>query len=213
MFVRIRAAAISCAVLVLLALAAPAAMADLFYNFESGRGHNGESIGSQLSGLRFSDGIGFADITSYWYSFSSDTGSVTMNGEYYMSGNVAAAVLNGAPQARIDFTSGGASYFSVGYSSEFDFSIVGFDQEGNELGSVTGPASVRSNGAWGLKYLTLNCAGMSYVSLCGEPGYWCIDNLSTDAAVPEPSAFVSVAFALSAFGLGRLRSRRVSSAG
>jgi hypothetical protein len=204
MFVRIPAAAACFAVAVLFALIASPVLG-AGSDFESGVGHNGESVGTTQRGFAFSDGVCFTDINSGWYRFTSDTGRVTEDGEYFISGSAAAAVLNGAAQARIDFTRGIASYLTLGYSSQFALVLDAYDSAGHFLGSSTGTPNVLSSGGTGLAYLTVRGNAISYVLVSGDAGTWCMDNLTTDAPIPEPTPLITLTVALVALGSWRRR--------
>ncbi len=169
-------------------------------NFESGLGQNAVPIAARIPGLSFStllgDDVYFADINSAWYSVTSDNGKVYEEGNYFVSGDVAAYLMDTADSARISFPYGTASYFTVGYSSEFPFVLEAYDTSGSQLASATGPANTRNAGGTGLLYLTVSRPDISYVLLHDQGGYWMIDNISTDAAIPEPSSVLTLVFGL-----------------
>ncbi|MCX6374722.1 MAG: PEP-CTERM sorting domain-containing protein [Armatimonadetes bacterium] len=186
------------------------AHADTLCNFESGLGHNFEAIGNSLMGLSFSTVSGgevrYADINSGWYSVKSDNGKVYADREYFVSGDVAAYITDLSDKAKVAFTSGPASYFTVWYSSEFPFIVEAYAASHQLLASVTGPANTKSKGGAGLTYLTVSSPGIAYVLLHDEGGYWLMDNISTDAPVPEPSSLLALASGLA--GLGGVAFRR-----
>jgi hypothetical protein len=191
----------------LLLLAALPGAAQINCNFESGLGHNGQDIGTSITGLSFSTTTGgsvlFADINSGWYSVTSDNGKVYGEGDYYVSGDVAAYTPNLSDRAKVSFTYGTASYFTVGYSSQFAFILEGYDSGGNLLAATTGAPNTKSQGGTGLAYLTVTHSGISYVVLHDQGGYWMMDNISTDAPVPEPTSIVVLLI-----GLGGVVARR-----
>ena len=192
----------------ILALLPPSAYADTTCDFEFGLGHNAQAIGSIL-GLVFSTttggGVLYADINSAWYSVTSDNGKVYEDGEYFVSGDVAAYVPNLSDRMMISFPYGTASYLTVGYSSQFQFLMEGYDGSGTLLTSATGPANVKSQGGTGLCYLTLSGSGMRYAILHDQGRYWMIDNITTDAVVPEPASLMVLLAGLG--GLAALRRR------
>jgi len=206
-----RATAIACATLCLLAHV-PAARADWSCNLESGRGRNFQPIRASIPGLLFSapagDDVYFADITSGWYDVTSDNGLVYENGEYFVSGYVGAYVLGLGDQAKISFALGPASRFTIGYSSQFPFVLEAYDGAGSLLTSAGGAANVRSQGGTGLAYLTVNHPGIAYVLLHDEGGYWMVDNITTDAPVPEPASIIALLVALGGLAASRRRRSR-----
>ena len=193
--------------LCLLLLAALPCAAQISCSFESGLGHNGQEIGTSITGLSFGTTTGgsmrYADINSGWYSVTSDNGKVYEDGEYFVSGDVAAYCPNLADRGKIGFTMGTASFFSVGYSSQFGFTVDAYDSLGGLLASVTVGANAKSQGGTGLGCLTINHSGLAYVVLHDEGGYWMVDNVSTDAPVPEPGSFVVLAMGLVALAARR----------
>jgi hypothetical protein len=208
MATRSRSAAL--AVLVLGISATLPVAASWLCDFEQGLGQNARPIASTVLGLLFSTTSGsdvyFADITSGWYSVTSDNGLVFEDGEYFVSGNAAAFVLDLQDKARISFQYGVATYFTVGYSSQFPLALEGYDNAGNLLTSTIGPANTKSQQGVGLSFLTVNHPDLAYVQLHDHGGYWMIDNISTDAPVPEPASLLSVV--VGAAGLIYLRRRR-----
>lgn len=192
-------------------LVASSAFAGISYNFESALSRNGESIGS-TSGLVFSSvsgsGVRYANIDSGWYSMTSDNGKVSNGGDYFVSGNVGGYLLDLDDQARVDFAYGQASWFTAGYSSEFQFVLEAYDATGELLTSSTGAANTQPQGGNGLAYLTVSHPGISYIVLHDHGGHWMIDNITTDAPVPEPASCATLLTGL--IGLAwRFRKRRV----
>ncbi|MDO8588214.1 MAG: PEP-CTERM sorting domain-containing protein [Armatimonadota bacterium] len=193
-------------------LGASSAFADISYNFESGLGHNAEAIGA-TSGLIFSvvggGNVQFADINSGWYSVTSDNGKTYENGEYFLSGDVAGYVSNLSDRAKVSFEFGTASWFTVGYSSEYQFVLEAYDSSDGLLISTTGAANTKSLGGTGLAYLTVSHTDISYVVLHDQGGYWLMDNITTDApSVPEPGSCAMLLSGLA--GLALRRRRRTS---
>jgi hypothetical protein len=201
MSVSIRITAVLIAAITL-ALAAVGAQADVFLDFESGLGHNGQAIGGTpgiVFGTTSGSSMYYADINSGWYGVTSDNGKVYDDGEYFVSGNVAAYIANPSDRAKISFAYGTATYFTVGYSSRFGFTLEAYNSSDQLLNYVTGPANTKSQGGTGLSYLTVNSANTAYVILHDQGGFWMVDNIETDApTVPEPGScaalFTGVAF-------------------
>lgn len=175
--------------------------------FESGLGHNNETIGT-TAGIDFGTtnggGLRYADINSGCYRATSDNGKVNEDGEYFISGDVAAMAANPWERAKISFLNGTASFFSLGYSSQYEFFLEAYDMSGNLLATDSGPSWTKSQGANGLRYLTVSHTGIAYVMAHDDGGSWMIDNITTDAPVPEPSSLIT----LSAAGVLLLRTRR-----
>lgn len=167
------------------------------YDFEQGLGRNAQAIGGSIGGLDFHTTSGgdvcFADINSGWYRMTSDDGTVIEDGEYGISGNVAACVFDPGARAKISFTGGTASYVSVGYSSHYQFFLEAYDGVGNLLAVDVGQAWTKSQGGIGLNYLSVSRPGISYVVVHDQGGAWFIDNLTTDVSVPEPATAAMMA--------------------
>ena len=180
----------------LLGCVATVAFADLHCDFEVGLGHNAEPIGSEIPGLVFSTTSGgdvcYADINSGWYSARSDNGKVYEDGEYFVSGDVAGFISDLNDKAKVSFACGTASYLTVGYSSLFGLTVEAYDSSNNLLDSKTGPANTKSKGGTGLTYLTVSHSDIAYVLLHDSGSYWMIDNIDTDAPVPEPSSIFTL---------------------
>jgi hypothetical protein len=193
MCVRIRVmAAVAIAAMMLLGIATAASA--ITCNFESGVGHNGSVIGSSIGGLVFSTvngpGMCYASIDTGWYSVTSDNGRAYHDGEYFMSGNAAAYLSDLTDKGKVSFAYGPASFFSVGYSSENLFVVEAYNSLGTLLTSASGGANVKSQGGTGLQYLTVSHSDIAYVVLHDDGGYWMVDNITTDAPVPEPSSLL-----------------------
>jgi hypothetical protein len=207
MCVKVSVAAVLAAAMVLMA----SAVFGLSYNFESPLILNGESIGS-TSGLVFSSvngsGMRYANINSGWYSMTSDNGTVKEDGDYFISGNVAGYVLDSSDQGKVSFANGTANWFTVGYSSEFQFVVDAYSSTGSLLTSSTGLANSKASGGTGLAYLTVTHPGISYVVLHDHGGHWMVDNITTDAPVPEPASCMALLTGLMGMGW-RIRKRRV----
>jgi len=209
MSVSIRIAAVL-AVVIAFVLAASGAQADLSWGFESGLGHNAQAIGT-VSGLIFSRTSGgnmyYADINSGWYNVTSDNGKVYDEGEYFVSDDVAAYITTPSDGAKISFAYGTATYFTVGYSSLFEFTLEAYDADDQLLDYVTGAANTKSLGSTGVEYLTVSCPDISYVVMHDQGSFWIIDNIETDAPlIPEPTSVVALGAGLA--GLMARRRRR-----
>jgi hypothetical protein len=175
-------------------------------DFEMGLGHNTQPVGSSIAGLTFSsfDGLGatsdmyFADVTTGIYNATSGDGTRYENGEYFVGGNVAAFAPDLDWNGSIKFTLGLASVVGIGYSSFFDIFLDGYDAGGNMVAATSGPAVARSKGATGIGMLTLMSAqhDISYVVIRSQGGYWMVDNVSSDAPVPEPGSLLALAAGL-----------------
>ena len=184
-----------------------------FLDFEIGLGQNDVPIGDSIPGFTFSTTTGgqlyFVDINSEWYSVTSDNGKSYGAGEYFVSGNVAAYAKNFGECAKIAFVYGPASWIEIGYSSQFEFFLEGYDTSGTLIATDSGPANTKSQGGTGLEYVSVNVGDplIAYVVLHDEGGYWMIDNISTDAQVPEPGSIL-LGLAAGLAGLMRLRQNR-----
>lgn len=178
----------------LLGLTISPAFALISSGFEQGLGHNAHAIGTSIAGLDFTTTSGgdvwFADINSTWYSVTSDNGAVYDDGDYFLSGYVAAYVPNAADVAKVQLSYGPATYFTVGYSSEYWFVMEAYDISNNLLTTATGAANSKAQGGTGLSLLTVSHPDIAYVLLHDHGGFWMIDNIQTDAPVPEPTAVV-----------------------
>jgi hypothetical protein len=196
----------------LLSVAAPS-FAVLSCDFEVGVGHDGQAIGIGIAGLAFSTlgggGVYFGDINTANYSATSDNGKAFRSGEYFLSGDVWAFIYDQSDKAKVTFTTGTASHFTVGYTSQNPFTLEAYDSADQLLESVTGEANVKSQGGTGLLYLTVSKPSIAYVILHDQGGFWMVDNLSTDAPVPEPSALLALLGGLGSIG-GMMFRRRSS---
>jgi len=192
------------------------AAADWLVNFEFALGQDSEPIGGSIPGLVFSttsgDDLYFADINTGYYSVTSDNGKVYEDGSYFVSGDVAAYAANYPDNGKVSFVYGPASRFSIGYTSEFGFYLEAYDSSGTLIASDTGPANTKGQGGTGLLYLSVDTGlpNISYVLFHDEGGYWMIDNITTDAIVPEPSSIL-LGLATGLAGLMRLRRKGNSS--
>jgi len=179
------------AVVCLLAACVPCA-AQVNCGFENGLGRNLQAVGSDIPGMAFSTlsggSVRYADINTGMYRVTSDNGKVYEDGEYFVSGDVAAYVVNYGDVAKMLFTKGLAGYVTVGYSSQFQFVLEAYDGAGSLLTSTTSPANVKSQGGTGLRDITATATGIAYVLMHDEGGCWMIDNIRSDAYVPEPSS-------------------------
>lgn len=191
------------------ACSAMPAFSSVYTDFESGIGHDGQPIGYLFPGVVFSTTSGqdvlFADVSTGAYSATSDSGNHYGLGQYFVGGNVAAYTEQSDP-AVIRFTLGSASFVRFGYSSASTIYADAFDASGTLLDSAQGDANVKSSGGAGLVYLQLNHAGISYIQIHDTGSFWMMDNLSSDAPVPEPSSVLALMLGLA--GLVVRRSRR-----
>ena len=214
-------------VLLICCLFSPVSAADIQTGFEEWLGHNYEPIGDSILGLSFGTTADtdayFADINAKvvvdeneydWYSLTSDNAKVSGDGEYFISGDMAAYVLDGDMKISV---SGGkrAKEFTAGVSSFFDVFLEAYDVTGTIIsgpnGVASGPPNTKTqpvgNPATGLQYLTVSSPtlNIAYVVVRSEPGYYMVDNVS--CSVLEPSSML--AFASGLVGLfGIIRRKR-----
>jgi len=209
-------------VLLICCLVSAVSAAEIQTGFEEWLGHNYEPIGNSIMGLSFgttaNTDVFFADINakivngenSYdWYSMTSDNAKVSGDGEYFISGDMAAYVLDG--DMKISVTGGLAKVFTVGISSFFDVSLEAYDITGTLIsgptGVATGPPNTKTqpvgSPGTGLQYLTVSSPtstyDIAYVVVRSEPGYYMVDNVSASVPVPEPGSIL--AFATGLIGL------------
>ena len=204
--------AYACAAAALLIASMTPSIAGIYCDFESGLGRDGQAIRTDINGLSFSTTTGgdiyYADINTGNYSVTSDNGKAYECGDYFMSGDVAAYVANVPDIGRISFQYGTASYLTLGYCAGFPLTLEAYDTQGTLLGSAFGSVNTRTSGGLAMGFLTVTGQSMSYVLLRGTGGYWMIDNISTDAPVPEPSSILAIGCGLAGLLIRRLRVKR-----
>lgn len=199
------------AVLAILSLVSSTVLADGQTGFEEWFGHNYEPVGGSIMGLSFATtaetDVLFADINAKipagydWYSMTSDNGKVSGDGEYFISGDMAAYCLDG--DMKISITGSlKATQITIGISSFFDVIVEAYDIDNNiisgagSVGVVSAPANTKTrpegNPATGMQYITVSCpkADIAYVLLRSEPGYYVVDNISY--VVPEPMSILAL---------------------
>ncbi len=187
-----------------------------FLDFEWGLGHNYELIQSGIPGMDFGDELYYLDAMSdLWNTSSYDLGLEWNLGEFWIEGYV--GVTSSAAIGRIDFDNADASFFTVGYSSFYSFTLEAYDINDNLLSFVTGPSNLRyiNDNDAGMGYLTV-ATGMSdiaYVTMGCPTGSnsWIADNMSGDASgvsspIPEPTTMALLGLGLIGMG-ARLRKR------
>ena len=183
-----------------------------FLDFEWGLGHDGEAIGSDITGLQFTTVDGgdwlYGDITTGMHHAQNERDE-GIYGEFFMEGYVFAMIEAGETVGRIDFANQDASNFTAGYSAIRDFYIEAYDASGNLLDAQVGPANSRMYGGTGLDYLTVSSAdsNIAYVLLHHNLGNkWLIDNISSDASgveypIPEPGTLILLGMGFIGVGL------------
>lgn len=212
-------------VLLICCLVSPISAADVQASFEEWLGHNYEPIGDSIMGLSFGTTADtaayFADINAKvfggydWYSLTSDNAKVSGDGEYFISGDVAAYTLDGDMKISI-VGAAKAKEVTLGISNLFGVTLEAYDINGVLISAPTGVANGLANSKTqpvgnpgvGLQYLTVSSPTLSiaYVVLRGEPGYYMIDNVS--ATVPEPSGILAFATGLAGLAGVMIRKRR-----
>jgi hypothetical protein len=193
----------------LVMLVAGTALADTWTaTFENGTGQDQTALGATIAGLQFSTLTGgnmiYIDAATGNYNVTTGSGTIYEQGEYYVGGNVSAAVLNLSDLGKVSFSFGAASNFTIGYSSEFSFQIQAYDSSGVLLDTKTGAANTRSQSGTGLGYLQISrqTADIAYVVFGNNyGGYWMVDNVTTDAPqsspiIPEPGALLALAMGM-----------------
>ena len=196
---------------VLLCCIASVASADVQVGFEEWFGHNCEPVANSIMGLSFgtteNTDVYFADINAKvpggydWYSLTSDNGKVSGDGEYFISGDMAAYVLDG--DMKISLTDGRATTaFTVGVSNLFDVVLQAYDTSGTlisgdgVIGTATGAPNTKTQPTatpgTALQYLTVNSTvpNIAYVVIHSEPGFYMVDNISY--VIPEPAGILSL---------------------
>lgn len=200
--------------LLICCLVSSVSAANIQTGFEEWFGHPAETIGSSITGLSFGTtadtDVFFADINAQvspghdWYSLTSENGKVSGDGEYFISGDVAAYVLDG--NMKISLTGGQtAQEFTVGVSSFFDVWLDAYDAGGVLINEQTATASGGpntktqpvGNPGTGLQYLTVSSTSgnIASVVLRSEPGFYMVDNIDV-VAVPEPASLLALATGL-----------------
>lgn len=182
------------AVLVGVCFATPA-WSGMYIDFESGLGQDGQPLGSKFTGVTFTTASGydvlFADTSTGAYNVTSDNGRHYGRGEYFIGGNAAAYTEQSDPTI-IHFTLGHASIVRFGYSSASAISVNAFDDAGNLVDSVQGSSNVRSLGGTGLAFLQVVHPDIAYIQINDTGNFWMMDDLSSDAPVPEPSSVLAM---------------------
>jgi hypothetical protein len=210
--------------LLICCVVSPISAADIQTGFEEWWGHNYEPIAGKIAGLSFgttadTDAF-FADINAKvsggydWYSLTSDNTKVSGDGEYFISGDIAAYVLDG--DMKISMTgSQRAREFTLGISNYFAVTLEAYDETGTLISGPTGVAAGTPNtktqpvghpGA-GLQFLSVSSGtiNIAYVVLRGDPGYYMIDTVS--CIVPEPTGILGIAVGLAGL-LGMVTRKR-----
>lgn len=201
----------------LVMFAAGSALADTWTaTFESGLGQDQAAIDSLIAGLSFTTTTGgavhYVDVSTGAYNATDGTGTIYEGGEYFVDGQVGAAVWNLPEQAKVTFTLGTAGLFKIGYSSQFSFTLQAYDATGVLLTSATGTPNTKSKGGTGLGYVQVSRAesDIAYVVFGSNyGGYWVADDVTTDApaATPEPGAILMLGMGI--VGLAaRMKARR-----
>ena len=209
-----------------LVLSVPAAAGQT--GFEEWFGQSGQAVGTSIMGLSFgttdNTEVLFADINAKTpqgydiYSFTSDSGQVSGDGEYFISGNVAAYALDG--DMKISVLGEQKAYsVTLGISSFYDVIVEAYDINNNiisgegNIGTVsllpcTKTRQPAGSSVTGLQYVTVNCAlpNIAYVLVKSEPGYYVVDNVSY--LVPEPASMLAMFTGLAALA-GVIARKRV----
>lgn len=180
-----------------------AASATLAIDFELGVGNDGQAVASTYPGVRFGSSgnsrLVYADFTTGAYNVT--TGAINMfgPGQYFAAG-LAAAYAEGSDPVAIFFTVGTASFVRIGYSSASTLYLDAFDPNGNVVASEVGMANTRSIGGSALAYLEVFHPEIASIQIHDSGSFWLIDNLESDAPVPEPSPIIGLMFALAVLG-------------
>lgn len=213
-------------VLLICCLALPISAADVQTGFEEWLGHNYDPIGGSIFGLQFGTTLNtdayFGDINAEvtggydWYSMTSDNGKVSGDGEYFISGDMAAYVLDG--DLKITITDARmAREVTVGVSNFFDVTLEAYDITGTIITEPTAVVSAlpctktqpAGSPGTGLQYLTVSTAAprIAFVILRGDSERYVVDNVSY--TIPEPGALLALGTGLVGM-LGMIGRRRRS---
>lgn len=214
-------------VLLICCLTSSFAAADGQTSFEEWFGYNYQPIGGNIMGLSFATtadtDVLFADINAKtpqgydYYSMTSDNGKVSGDGEYFISGDVAAIAMDGDMKISVlgDLK---ALEFTIGISSFYDVVIEAYDINNNiisnagtdTVGTVSLLPNTKTrpvgNPATGLQYATVKTItpSIAYILIKSEPGFYVVDNISY--VTPEPGSMLALAAGLA--GLLGFASRR-----
>jgi hypothetical protein len=191
-------------------------MADGNTSFEEWFGYNYQPIGGSIMGLSFATtadtDVLFADINAKtpqgydYYSMTSDNGKTSGDGEYFISGDIAAIAMDGDMKISV-LGELKAVEFTIGISSFYDVVVEAYDINNNiisnsadSIGTVNLLPNTKTqpvgNPATGLQYATVKTTSPSiaYILIKSEPGFYVVDNISY--VTPEPGSMLALATGL-----------------